>query len=87
MELRFTNGVPLMVPLLVLNVSPLGKEGCISQLSMTAPPLLLKVMAVITESLVATVLLCEATILAAGSLMVMVIVTESEPPELLAHIL
>jgi hypothetical protein len=78
-----TVGVPEMVPLLRLN--PEGRPGDIPQLSITPPPLFEKVMSVITPPRVSTESVCEVEMLGLGSLTVMLIVTESEPPELLAQ--
>jgi len=83
MELLLTLGVPDITPYESME-RPFGKAGEISQVK-TAPPLLEKVMAVIAESLVKVTLLCEGVMLAVGSLMVILMDTESEPPELLAQ--
>jgi len=69
----------------VLKLSPLGNEGYIPQTSITAVPLLLKVMPMNVEFLVPTVLIIDAVIFAVCSLMVIFKVDESEPPELFAQ--
>jgi len=78
-----TLGVPEITPYESME-RPLGRAGEISHAD-TSPPLLEKVIAVIAESLVNTTSVCEALMLATGSLMVIRTMVESEPPELFAQ--
>ena len=72
-------GVPEMVPLPELKDRPVGKAGEISQVAISPPPTE-KVIEVIMESRVRVALLTEDVMLGTGSLMMMMMVAESEPP-------
>tara|TARA_Y100000766_G_scaffold215801_1_gene187598 strand:- start:6 stop:332 length:327 start_codon:yes stop_codon:yes gene_type:complete len=80
-------GVPLMAPVLELNVRPrVVMDGLISHV-VTAPPLMDGVVVDIAVPLVSVKLWDEYTIeFGARSTMVMFISVEAEPPELLAQI-
>ena len=75
-----TVGVPEITPFTILN--PAGSVGAISQVA-TLPPVLLATISVIAVPRVKTWLEIEAR-LATGSLIVIVNVSLSEPPELFA---
>ena len=77
----FTDGVPLITPPDI--ESPLGRAGSISQVA-TAPPVLLATIFVIAVSLV-KVWSAIVPRIATGSLIVIVKVSLSDPPELLAY--
>jgi len=80
-----TEGVPLMAPVDELNESPLGTAGLISHV-VTLPPLMAGVVVVMSVPF-SSVKSCDeyTTVLGATSLMVMLMETETEPPELLAQ--
>ena len=76
-------GVPLMVPVEVLIDIPVGRDGLIPHVT-TGPPELVKVMFVITESLIRVSLIDDAVMLGIISFTTIVITDVSLPPVFVA---
>jgi len=84
-EVMFTVGAPVIEPLLELKASPAGRLGWIDHES-TIPPVFVMLIMPIWMSLVNVEEDVEGEITAAGSMIVTLMSTESEPPVLFAQI-